>query len=425
MTRGFLLGICLREYQTNKMTNQPEILALIAKHLDYPNDLECKAQVDQFREQSAENEAFYLSIEKVWHLSGKASMLSNVDDKQITERFEKRLTKEKQNLPVKQIRLSRATLILRWAAAAVVLLALGSIIYLYSGGKSIFQKQRTYASDAAPGSNKAILVLADGRKISLSDTHNGDVAKEAGLSITKTADGQLVYSILDDKSGADAKGDIFNTIETPKGGVWQIKLPDGSSVWLNAASSLTYPLSFAKGKKRMVELKGEAYFEVSKDKDHPFVVKTAKQEVEVLGTSFNINSYADESVVKTTLLEGSVKVVPYLEGQKEDILKPGEQAILGAKGMNIQEVDAEESIDWKNGYFMFNNERQENIMRKIARWYNVQVEYADASAKDVMYYGSISRFENVSKVLRKFEQTGEVRFEINKNKITVYKETER
>lgn len=407
------------------MTNQPEILALIAKHLDYPDDLECKAQVDQFRNQSKENEAFYLSVEKVWHLSGKAALLANVNHKQVAERFEKRLNKEKQNLPVKPVKLSRATVLLRWAAAAVVLLALGSVIYLYSGGKSLFHKERTYASDAAPGSNKAILVLANGQKISLSDIHNGDVAKEAGLSITKTADGQLVYNIVDDKSGGATKEDTFNTIETPKGGVWQIKLPDGSSVWLNAASSLTYPLSFAKGKKRMVELKGEAYFEVSKDKDHPFVVKTAKQEVEVLGTSFNINSYADESEVKTTLLEGSVRVMPYLAGQQPDVLKPGEQAILNERGMNIKEVDAEEAIDWKNGYFMFNNERQENIMRKIARWYNVQVEYADASAKDVMYYGSISRFENVSKVLRKFEQTGEVRFEINKNKITVYKETER
>lgn len=407
------------------MTNQPEILALIAKHLDYPSDLECKAQVDQFRKQSSENEAFYLSVEKVWRLSGKASLLANIDHKQVADRFEKRLNKETQTLPSKQIKLSRAAALLRWAAAAVVLLALGSVIYLYSGGKSLFQKQRSYASDAAPGSNKAILVLASGQKISLSDINNGDVAKEAGLSITKTADGQLVYNIVDDKSNGATKEDTFNTIETPKGGVWQIKLPDGSSVWLNAASSLTYPISFAKGKKRVVELKGEAYFEVSKDKDHPFLVKTAKQEVEVLGTSFNINSYADESEVKTTLLEGSVKIMPYLAGQQPDILKPGEQATLNEKGMNIKEVDAEESIDWKNGYFMFNNERQENIMRKIARWYNVQVEYADASAKDVMYYGSISRFENVSKVLRKFEQTGEVRFEINKNKITVYKETER
>ncbi|WP_343533570.1 FecR domain-containing protein [Pedobacter sp.] len=408
------------------MTNQPEILALIARHLEYPNDLECKAQVDQFRKQSAENEAFYHSVEKVWHLSGQASPLANLDDKQVAERFEKKLNKQQQILPKKQVKLSRSTVFFRWAAAAVILLALGSLIYLYSGGsKSLFHKQRSYASDALPGSNKAILVLADGRKISLSDVNNGNVAKEAGLSITKTADGQLVYNVLEEISSGATKDDTYNTIETPKGGVWQIKLPDGSSVWLNAASSLTYPISFAKGKNRIVELKGEAYFEVSKDKEHPFIVKTAKQEVEVLGTHFNINSYADESEVKTTLLEGSVKVVPYLAGEQANVLKPGEQSILNAKGINIKEVDADEAIDWKNGYFMFNNERQESIMRKIARWYNVQIEYADASAKDVMYYGSISRFENVSKLLRKFEQTGEVRFEINKNKITVYKETER
>jgi len=405
------------------MINQPEILALIARHLDYPDDLECKNQVEHFRKQSLENEAFYNSVEKVWRLSGQSVLLANLDDKQLVEKFAKRLGTSKE-ISTKKVKLSRSTVFFRWAAAAIILFALGSLIYLYSGSNSLFHKQRTYASDAIPGGNKAILVLADGRKISLSDINNGDVAKEAGLSITKTADGQLVYNVLEESKSGAAKEDTFNTIETPKGGVWQIKLPDGSSVWLNAASSLTYPISFAKGKKRMVELKGEAYFEVSKDKDHPFVVKTAKQEVEVLGTHFNINSYADESDVKTTLLEGSVKVVPYLEGQSE-ILKPGEQSILNAKGMNIKEVDADEAIDWKNGYFMFNNERQESIMRKIARWYNVQIEYADASAKDVMYYGSISRFENVSKVLRKFEQTGEVRFEINKNKITVYKETER
>ena len=405
------------------MTNQPEILALIAKHLDYPNDLECKAQVDQFREQSAENEAFYLNLEKVWHLSGKAALLSKVNDNQVAERFEKRLTNEKQNLPAKQIKLSRATVILRWAAAAVILLTLGSVIYLYSGSKNLFQKQKNYASDAVPGSNKAILVLADGRKISLSDINNGDVAKEAGLSITKTADGQLVYHLLEAPNLSKKDGeDIYNTIETPRGGMWQVRLPDGTSVWLNAVSSITYPLSFSKGKKRIVSLKGEAYFEVAQDKEHPFVVKTSKQEVEVLGTHFNINAYDDEATVATTLLEGSIKVQSYQAGQPANILVPGEQSILSANGINIKQVDATESIDWKNGYFMFNNEKQESIMRKISRWYNVQIEYADPKAREVVYYGSVSRFDNVSRVLRKFEQTGEVRFEINKNKIVVYRD---
>lgn len=405
------------------MTNRPEILELIARHLNNPDDMDCKTQVEAYIAHSAENEAFFKEIEKVWHLSGKSVLFNSLDQDKAVARFQQRLSATSRSKSAKKTKLGFVKFA-RWAAAAAVFIVVGTLIYLYGSGVINQKSMKPYASDALPGSNKAILVLASGRKISLTDVNNGDVAKEAGLSITKTSDGQLVYTIADAAPDKDAENlnSTFNTIETPKGGMWQVKLPDGSTVWLNAVSSLTYPLSFSKGQKRMVELKGEAYFEVAKDKLHPFVVKTAKQEVEVLGTHFNINAYADEAVVKTTLLEGSVKVNAYQDNNATEILKPGEQSVLTAKGLDVKQVDADEMIAWKNGYFMFNNEKQESIMRKIARWYNVQVEYADASAKEVTYYGSISRFENVSKVLRKFEQTGEVRFEINKNKITVYKE---
>ncbi|MCJ0741244.1 FecR family protein [Pedobacter montanisoli] len=406
------------------MTNKPEILELIAKYLNNPDDLELKSQVDSYRTQSIENEAFFKEIERVWLLSGQSAILASIDQNKAALNFQKRLSKNTQSAPVKKAKL-RFTKLTRWAAAAVIFIAVATTAYFYSTGGISGKKIRPYASDALPGSNKAVLVLADGRKVSLNDINNGDVLKEAGLSITKTSDGQLVYTVSDIATGKVNNSNLnnaLNTIETPKGGVWEVKLPDGSSVWLNAASSLTYPLSFSKGQKRIVELKGEAYFEVKEDKLHPFVVKTIKQEVEVLGTHFNINAYADEATVKTTLLEGSVKVASYQAEHEPEILKPGEQSILTAKGFDIKQVDVDEAIDWKNGYFMFNNEKQESIMRKIARWYNVQVEYANPSAKEVTYYGSISRFENVSKVLRKFEQTGEVRFEINNNKITVYKE---
>jgi ferric-dicitrate binding protein FerR (iron transport regulator) len=192
-------------------------------------------------------------------------------------------------------------------------------------------------------------------------------------------------------------------------------------VWLNAASSLTYNLNLASAKQRLVKLQGEAYFEVAKDKAHPFVVSTEKQTVEVLGTHFNINSYPDERVTKTTLLEGSIRV-SHRDTQETEILQPGEQSIVSSSGISVNEVDTDEFIAWTKGYFMFNNERQESIMRKLSRWYNVEVEYADEAAKNVMYYGTVSRFEKVSKVLRKFEQTGEVRFDIKANKIIVYKE---
>ncbi len=406
------------------MTDKPEILALIAKYLNNSEDLELKAKVEEYRLQSEENEVFYQEIERLWLLSERSKVLSRVDEKKSVASFNKRLSATSRTTsPTKTIRRS-IFVRLRWTAAAVVLIALASSVYFYKENFSL-TKERVYASDATPGGNKAILVLSDGRKISLTDVNNGDVANQAGLSIKKTADGKLIYTVSGGDEIKERKNDhdVFNTIETPKGGMWQVLLPDGSSVWLNAVSSLKYPLSFSKGKKRIVELKGEAYFEVAKDKLHPFVVKTSRQEVEVLGTSFNVNSYTDEVSVKTTLLEGSVKVYPIQsEGQEANTLQPGEQSILNAKGINVVKVDADEAIDWKNGYFMFNNERQESIMRKLSRWYNVQIEYADAEAKNVTYYGSVSRFDNVSKVLRKFEQTGEVRFEINKNKITVYKE---
>ncbi|WP_316804678.1 FecR family protein [Pedobacter nototheniae] len=307
--------------------------------------------------------------------------------------------------------------VLKWASAAIVLISIGVASYLYRIDKT--PEAHVFIQDVLPGGNKAVLTLADGKKISLTDAVTGNIAKQAGLSITKTADGQLIYKVSE---GANETDDSkINTISTPRGGQWQVQLPDGSVVWLNAASSLTYPLSFASAKQRVVELTGEAYFEVAKDKLHPFIVRTAKQEVEVLGTHFNINCYADEYVTKTTLLEGSVRV-SHNATHDTEILKPGEQSVLSNTGINIKGIDVEEAIAWKNGYFMFNNEKQESVMRKISRWYNVEIEYADTDAKEVMYYGTVGRFGKVSQVLRKLEQTGEVRFEIKDNKIIVYKE---
>jgi transmembrane sensor len=303
---------------------------------------------------------------------------------------------------------------LKWAAAAVVFIVFSFTAYISLHKK----KEHVFATDVLPGKNKAILILADGKKISLSDAMNGDIAKEAGLAITKTADGQLVYNMAGSENINDTR---LNTISTPNGGEWQIQLPDGSKVWLNAASSIQYSLNIGTAKQRLVKLDGEAYFEVAKNAAHPFIVETDKQSVEVLGTHFNINSYKDELVTKTTLLEGSIRVLHKSTAESE-ILKPGEQSLVSISGIDVKEVNVDESIAWKNGYFMFNNERQESILRKVARWYNVEVEYADADAKNVMYYGTVSRFEKISKVLTKLEQTGQVRFDIKANKIIVYKE---
>jgi transmembrane sensor len=396
-------------------------LDVIVRYLNNPQDEKLHAAITSFRQESAANEKYFVEIKSIWDLSSKSAQLDLVNEKELALKLEKQLQQLSPKGRKARFGLS-ITPFVRWAAAAVIFLGLSVLLYTYLADENK-QIQHTYASDVAPGGNKAILTLSDGQKISLNDMDNGDIAKQAGIAVTKTADGQLIYEIKSIE-GADTDhslAEMTNTISTPRGGQWQVRLPDGSIVWLNAASSLTYPLTFKVGKQRRVELIGEAYFEVAKDKGHPFVVHTAKQEVEVLGTHFNINSYLDEPVTKTTLLEGSIRVAAK-DSHNAKILKPGEQSMVSANGINISEIDVEEAVAWKNGYFMFNNEKQESIMRKISRWYNVEVEYADPLAKEVMYYGSISRFEKVSQILRKFEQTGEVRFEIKGNKITVYKE---
>ena len=318
------------------MTDQPEILELIARYLNNPDDEDFKSQVDYFRGQSVENEAFFKEIEKVWHLSGKSALFEALDHDKVVSKFQKRISATSKDISNKKAK-SVFGQIFRWSAAAAIFIVIGSFAFLYKIGVIGEKKEIQYLSDALPGSNKAVLVLADGRKISLTDINNGAIAKEAGLSITKTSDGQLIYTVAKEAAGSESSlRGAFNTIETPKGGMWQVKLPDGSSVWLNAASSLTYPIAFSNGKKRIVELKGEAYFEVAKDKLHPFVVKTARQEVEVLGTSFNINSYLDEPTVKTTLLEGNVRVSA--DGLPAKVLVPDEQAVLSNNEISILRV---------------------------------------------------------------------------------------
>lgn len=303
-----------------------------------------------------------------------------------------------------------------WTAAAAALVVGLFGFYQYSVNKTL--QRNIFAADIEPGKNKAFLKLANGKIISLNDATNGQIANEAGISISKTKDGQLIYNVQQGDRQSDENR--TNTISTPNGGQWQVRLPDGTMVWLNASSSLTYPLAFSGKKSRKVELNGEAYFEVAKNVSHPFVVKTNKQEITVLGTHFNVANYADETLSKTTLLEGSVEV-RLNNAPESHTLQPGDQAEITANLIHIKKVDTDEAIAWKNGYFMFNNEKQENILRKIARWYDVEIVYADAKAKEITYYGTVSRFDNVSKVLHKFQETGEVRFEIDGKKVIVYK----
>jgi len=339
------------------------------------------------------------------------------------------------------------------AAAAAILLVVGLGVFFYTQRhlEGSAATRDLLANDIKPGGNRAYLVLSNGKRVSLTDAANGELAQEAGLEITKTANGQVIYTA----SGSDGikYSNALNTIETPRGGQYQVRLPDGSKVWLNAASKLIYPVSFNGRGQRVVELSGEAYFEIFKNKLQPFVVKSKNQEVTVLGTHFNVNSYSDEPDTKTTLLEGSVSV-RHLEGsaailnqvqhrlgdlsyRRDDVrgrddvkgggrsggvvLKPNEQAILAGGKLSVKEVEAVSFTDWKDGQFYFRNEALPSVMRKLARWYNVDIQFQGQIDQSTTFSGVVSKYDQISKVLTLMEKSEGLHFKIEGRTVTVLK----
>jgi len=304
-------------------------------------------------------------------------------------------------------------------AASLIIISVIGIYFYYPSEKQQKQNINIAAhSDLSPGSDKAILTLSNGKKINLSDAAQLNIKDEDGMIIKKTDDGKLVYQTSDVKSLKTEA--IYNTIETPRGGQYQLILPDDTKVWLNSGSSLRYPLAF-NGKQRIVDLKGEAYFEVTKNKTKSFKVVTLNQDVTVLGTHFNINAYDNEPLTKTTLLEGSVRV-GNTSSSANIMLKPGQAAMLSNNkpiSFTLSNVDTDEAVAWQNGYFMFNDEPLESILRKVSRWYDVDIEYTTTAFNRETFSGTISKYSNASQVLRKIELTGSVHFSINGRRIKV------
>jgi transmembrane sensor len=297
----------------------------------------------------------------------------------------------------------------KYVAAAFLLIAASFTFYFILRKVSSKKNDALYAAEIAPGGNKARLTLANGQSINLTNAHIGDLVKQGGVKITKTSEGTLIYTVTDGKPGNNNE---YNTIETPKGGQYMVCLPDGTKVWLNAASTLKYPATFSSLSERRVLLRGEAYFEVFHNAKQPFIVQTDGQSVRDIGTKFNINSYAGEPGIKTSLLEGSVAVTPVLLEEKDSpvhkgskpgdiaktILKPGQQSVVSAGGIKIAESNVYESISWKNGFFQFQNDDLETGMRQISRWYNVEVKYEGIVPNDRLD-GKVHRDISLSRVL--------------------------
>lgn len=303
-----------------------------------------------------------------------------------------------------------------YAAAAVLVCAIGAVFFNLLTNKPEKQQTASVVHDILPGRNRAMLKLANGKTISLDDAINGTIAKQEGTTVTKKSNGLLTYMV---PTGAGAlKNEIpeSNTVSTPRGGKYQVVLPDGTQVWLNAASSLKFPTAFT-GKNRKVELSGEAYFEVAKNKNMPFIVKFKDDEVEVLGTHFDIKAYNDDEDARAVLVEGSIK---FTKNNTSRLLTPGQQVVEDntTDALKVSDANVEEALAWKNGFFIFHDASIRDIMKNAARWYDIDVDYRAGTDKK-RYGGRISEYKNISELLRNLELTETVHFKVEGRKVIV------
>lgn len=309
----------------------------------------------------------------------------------------------------------------RWqfAAAAAVLLFISISLFFISLNRVkpvsyIAKRTKVIENDIPPGSNRAVLTLSNGKQIVLDNAANGVLSKQGSVAISKSGNGLIIKN--DGENNEQLKGNALTTITIPRGGKYDVVLPDGTKVWLNSSSSLTFPITFT-GIERKVTLIGEAYFEVAKNKRMPFKINVNdKQVVEVLGTHFNISAYADENNITTTLLEGAVKIN---YNNKYTFIKPGQMAVNDLKqDMKVKPADVDEIMAWKNGMFIFNNENIQNMMKKISRWYDVDVVFK-GDMNDVNFTGNYSRSKSLSSLVKNIEILDKVHFVIEGRRVTI------
>jgi transmembrane sensor len=369
-----------------------ELNALIKRHLDGNASDQDYLLLD----------SWYLSLHKDYPLEvNDADRIADLDE-------------VKANLD-RHIRKTQVKLWPRYAAAAAIVCVVGAAWLYFSPAKTITvstsnQFSTVMLADLPPGSYKAILLLSDGKKVKLSDNRDGNLGSQQGTQLSTSSDGVLTYKPINSASDKSE----FNQLQTPNGGNYRIILPDGTRVWLNAASTLKYPTSFSSLKERKVELSGEAYFEVSKNKLLPFRVMSRNQVIEVLGTHFNISCYPAEKVIKTTLLEGRIQI------NNRTMLKPGQQALFADNSIQVQEVDTETAVDWKNGKFSFNQGQDfATAMHQIERWYDVQFIYAGGKQPSMEPRGRLSKNDSLSVVLNGLGEMGKVNFRIEGRRVIV------
>lgn len=381
---------------------------LITRYLRQEIDQEEENELMSWVKASKENEKIFNELTDERHLKQELDFFESIS---VKKAFQKTAVSLDGFTPVRAIWSGTG----KWwiSAAAILLLLTGAwLIRLNNTPEDkagIATKTDVVPAVIVPGGNKAYLILADGRNILLDSSADGQLAMQGNVLIRKE-NGKLAY-----KSGSQEEEILYNTIQTPNGGQYQLELSDGSKVWLNAASSLRFPASFP-GKERRVEMTGEAYFEIAKKNGQPFIVRSNGIDIRVTGTHFNINAYPDEIYTSTTLLEGAVTVQ---DGEKKIDLRPGEQAryISGQPLMLMKNPELEEVMAWKKGMFIFNQADIKTIMRQISRWYDVEIIY-EGTVSNETFSGMVSRESNIAKVLRIMEEGG-VKFSISSRKIMV------
>jgi len=375
--------------------NENEILALLKKYQEGTLSTEDKDKLD------------------AWYLHKASNSNLQLNEYELEDSYEYLKAKLPFEQETKVIRIWP-----RVAAAASIALLLGTGIFYFTKPKLETIQVVEKTPDIAPGGNRGILTLSNGKQIVLADISAKDTIAKEGEEVTikMGANGVITYVINPNAAASNEDANSFNTLSTPTGGQYNIVLADGTKVYLNAVSSIKYPTQF-NGDQRVVELDGEAYFEVAKNKNKPFIVKSGDQDIEVLGTHFNVHAYTNESVIKTTLLEGSVAVS--YKNQKE-VLKPGQQSNVSEKfnKIGIKQVDTEAAIAWKNGRFKFDNADLKTVMRQLERWYGIKAEYR-GDVSDVRFNGGTFMNKNLSEVLKVLELSN-IKFKVEGKTIIVY-----
>lgn len=388
-----------------------KISRLIFKEVTGTISDEEQRYLEWWRGRNPDNERLYRELKDGQRVMGEVKQLEGVEVIRPLEGMHLRIREEERRLRQR-----------RWqwgvAAAAVVAVFMGCF-YLFPVDDR--QESMPLAKAEQPiktGGVRAVLRLEDGRVVDLETLAEG--VKVGGMDAVKIDERRLSYAGQGKTEREKRKKLVYNEVEVPRGGEFDLILADGTTVWLNAGSKLRYPVEFV-GKERRVFLEGEAYFSVTKDADMPFRVEILQQTVEVLGTEFNVSGYMDEAAIYTTLVTGKVKVAT--DSGENMVLAPGEQSMLDCRDGHLdkREVDVEKVIAWKKGMFILEEQTLEQIMQKFARWYDMEVVYRDDELKNIIFKGVVPRYTELREVLNILEKTNEVKFDIEERTVIVFK----